>query len=666
MRMIGQLGLLLAFVASGYAAFAGLVGWLVHHRTLSRSGLYAAVASVGSLTVTLTVLAWALVKRDFTFRYVADYSSWLLEWYYSLSALWVGQAGSLLLWSWMLGILALAYRFGPGTGSSTLQDGTLGVLMACLCFLVVIMVFGADPMAPSVVVPQEGIGLGPLLHHPAMLVHPPIVFFGYAAWTIPFALAVTALVAGKLDEWVREARPWSLVAWVVLGVGILLGASWAYEELGWGGYWGWDPVENGSLIPWLTGSALIHTLMTWRYRGALKKSAVSLAIATFGMCNFATFLTRSGVFSSVHAFSQSPIGWMFLGLMAFLAVGGAALVWMRRRALNSESPIAHFWSREAFVLLSVLLLLLLATVTAAGTLIVPVSKILFGRQITVGPAFYNYVLIPTGLLLLAALALAPVLEWGKPPSRAQQKILGLSCSLGIVVAIAGIGLGLRNVIGLCVAAFATLAISALIGSMLLDAERRRDREAQWPLVQAILGNRRKYAGFLIHMGFVCLAIGVAGSSLGTVRQDVTLNENESIEWQGRTIQYQRLTQRELPDKLVAEAVLHVTPKSGPAYTLRPARHLHLLQNEWTTEVDIHSGWSGDFYTVLNYGEGEGRVGLTFVHNPLMRFLWLGGGIMVVGATIALWPTRRCIAVESEEPMVAPLHRARTTPLAMAG
>jgi cytochrome c-type biogenesis protein CcmF len=670
--MIGELCLLCAFVASGFAAFATLVGWLGSHGTLRRSGLVAAVGSVLALSVTLVVLAWALVAKDFSFRYVADYSSWLLAWYYSLAALWVGQAGSLLLWAWLLGILSLAYRFWRATKLSRLRDGTLGVLMVCLCFLTTLMVFGADPMESSVVVPTEGVGLGPLLHHPAMLVHPPIVFIGYAAWTIPFALAVAALVrragfqpadheqtdwqaesvphtmqagsppdaAGKLEaDWVREARGWSLFAWTVLGVGILLGASWAYEELGWGGYWGWDPVENGSLIPWLTGSALIHALMTWRYRGVLKKTAVSLAIATFGMCNFATFLTRSGVFSSVHAFSQSPIGWMFLIFMGVLAVGGTALVLVRRRALAADSPIASIWTREAFILLSAVLLLLLAMVTTAGTVIVPVTKILFGRQITVGPAFYNNMLIPTGLLLLGLMALAPLLQWGRPPDLMKRAVLFSCFGLGIGAAAVGFGFGLRNPIALAVTAMAAVAVSAVLGSLLLDARRRAAIDPRRPVVRAIHGNRRQYAGFLVHMGFVCVAIGVTGSSLGTSRREAILDEGESIEWAGRTIRYERLVQRELPDKLVAEAVLHVTPASAPAFTLQPARHLHLLPNEWTTEVAVHSTWKGDFYTILNSGEGGGRVSLTLVDNPLMRFLWLGGGVIVLGTAFSLWPAR---------------------------
>jgi cytochrome c-type biogenesis protein CcmF len=323
--------------------------------------------------------------------------------------------------------------------------------------------------------------------------------------------------------------------------------------------------------------------------------------------------------------------------MAVLGLGGAALILMRWRALIPDLPIASVWTREAFILMSAVLLLLLAFVTTSGTLIVPVSKILFGRQITVGPAFYNNVLIPTGLLLLGVMALAPVLQWGRKPSEAQRNVLYISVGLAIAAALVGLAFGLRNPVALAVATMVTIAVSALIGSALLDAQRRAEIDPRLPLVRAIRGNRRQYAGFLIHMGFVSVAIGVTGSSLGTSRQEVILSEDESIEWAGKKIHYERLVQRELPDKLVAEAVLHVTPAAGPSFTLQPARQLHLLPNEWTTEVAIHSTWSGDFYTTLNSGEGDGRVSLTFVNNPLMRFLWFGGGTIVVGAAASLWP-----------------------------
>ena len=250
-----------------------------------------------------------------------------------------------------------------------------------------------------------------------MLIHPPVVFLGYTLWTVPFALAAVALVSGQLDStWIRLARPWAVAAWAVLGAGILLGADWAYEELGWGGYWGWDPVENGSLMPWLTGTALIHFMMAWQYRRVFKRSALALAFATFGLCNFATFLTRSGIFSSLHAFSASPIGWLFLILMISLIVVGAWFLVSRRQQLRPEASIENLLSREACVLISATSLLLLTAVTIAGTLATALSLFVVGQTVMVGPAFYNYALVPTGLAILTTTALAPLLRWGAAPS----------------------------------------------------------------------------------------------------------------------------------------------------------------------------------------------------------------------------------------------------------
>ena len=306
MNTLGQLSLFVAFVASGYAAFVGIAGGR-RRRAIERSGVAAGLLGVAALTTVSLVLIHALLVKDFRFQYVAHYSSAELPWYYSLSAFWVGQAGSLLLWAWSLALVAVAFRFWPGRSMGPLVEPAFGLLMAYLCFLVAIMVFAADPMEPSMAVPQHGNGLSPLLQHPAMLIHPPIVFLGYALWAVPFALAIAAMASGRLDaQWLRAARPWALLAWAVLGAGILLGGLWAYEELGWGGYWGWDPVENGSLMPWLTGTALIHGLLGWQHRGVLKKTVVLLAIVTFGLCNFATFLTRSGIFSSLTPSASRP------------------------------------------------------------------------------------------------------------------------------------------------------------------------------------------------------------------------------------------------------------------------------------------------------------------------------------------------------------------------
>lgn len=647
MRILGELCLLAAFVGSGFAAFTCLMGGRRTHRTIRVGGLLAAGASVLALTVVLLVLAWALIDKDFGFAYVTQYSSNLLPWYYSLSALWVGQSGSLLLWAWFAGALASLLRFWPRPQPNVLREPTFGVLMACLCLLTAIMVFAADPMKPSLSPSQDGVGLNPLLQHPAMLIHPPVVFLGYALWGIPFALATAALATGRLDAvWVRQARPWALAAWVVSGAGILLGADWAYEELGWGGYWSWDPVENGSLIPWLTGTALIHTLMTWQYRGSFKKTAICLAIATFGMCNFAAFLTRSGIFSSLHAFSQSSIGWLFLALMIGLATGGALLVVFRRKALSSERPIQHVLSREALVLVSIITLLLITAATVAGTVITTLSGVLIGKPIMVGPAFYNNVLIPTGLVLLAATATAPLLRWGSAPTPSQKKCLLLSAGVGSMAAMIGWAVGELHAIESAVVGLAVFAIGSLLAALVLDAQRKGAGRFWYGLFRVLRDSRRQYAGFLIHIGFVCLAVGVAGSSLRTHQHEFVISAGESVEWGGRTIRLAQVIQRELPDKLVAEAELEITQGGTRRSTLLPAQHFHFLQQQWTTEVAIQSAWNGDLYAIFDAAEDNDKVRLTLIENPMMRWLWLGGWIMGLGALIRLWPARRRLAIVS--------------------
>ena len=361
MRVVGELCLLVAFVGSGFAAFVHLTQRGRGHRLLRASGDGGLVVERPGTHAGNGDSRWGPVQQGF-FLHVRR----------SLFQ----QAPALVLFS--VGPVGRSGRFAPAVGLAVgaagrpfplvagrsirvhLRSPAFGVLMGCLCFLSAVLVFAADPMEANLSNVPEGVGLSPLLQHPAMLIHPPIIFLGYALWTVPFALAAVALLYGELDtNWIRQARTWSLLAWAVLGVGILLGAEWAYEELGWGGYWAWDPVENGSLLPWLTGTVLIHSMMAWQHRRMLKKTAVMMAFVTFGLSNFATFLTRSGVFSSLHAFSQSPIGWLFLGLMIVIGIGGGVLIVLRWQSLAPERAIDSVMSREAGIVIGSLALLLL-------------------------------------------------------------------------------------------------------------------------------------------------------------------------------------------------------------------------------------------------------------------------------------------------------------------
>ncbi len=639
MQGYGQTFLLVVLICSSYAAYVHLVCRPERGRLLHRVATLCGVIAFLGLSATVAILATALITRDFTLDYVARYSSRLLPWHYSLSALWVGQAGSLLLWAWISSALILLFRFvSPQRGR--LNDTAFGVQLACLCFLTAIMIFAADPLKPSLAAPREGLGLSPLLQHPSMLIHPPVIFCAYAMWTIPFSLAVAALLEGQFEgTWTQLARPWALFAWTILLAGLLLGAHWAYQELGWGGYWGWDPVENGSLLPWLTGTAFLHCLMAWRYRNCLKKTALGLAILTFGLCNFATFLTRSGIFSSVHAFSESPIGWMFLGLMVVLLLGGTTLLFRHRLALQPEKATTTLWARETMVLGATLLLLVLTLIVLIGTLVGPVSNWLTGHTVLIAAPFYNNVLIPTGLLLLGSTALVPLLRWGQPPTSVQRRCLWGSAGVGVMGVLGAWLLGAQHWISLLVAGCAGVATATLLASLVLDGRRQHPDRLWQGMISALRTGRRHYAGYLAHMGFVALVIGITGSALGTRRQEVTMKEGESLSWAGRVIHYVHLDQFEQPDKLVVEAVLEISHPGQTSAVLRPGRHFHLLQNEWTTEVDTHSTWLGDFYTVLNAGLGNGEIALTLVDNPLMRWIWFGGFLMGLGALLALWPTR---------------------------
>ncbi len=668
MTAFGQLCLLTAFVATGYSAFACFVAWRRQHLLLQRVGAGAGAAGVLAMTLATAILAVALLVHDFRFAYVAQYSSRSLAWYYALSAFWVGQAGSLLFWAWSVGVLAVIYRFWPrsaaekGTGPICAKcpegghrpkvgrgkldlspfppprEPAFAVLMAYQCFLAAVMVFGADPMQPSLTVPHDGAGLSPLLQHPAMVLHPPIVFLGYAGCAVPFALAAAALLSGRLDAgWVREARPWAFFSWTALGIGILIGAYWAYEELGWGGYWNWDPVENGSLIPWLTATAMIHAAMVYRRRGGLKRSTLLLAVATFAACNFAAFLTRSGIFSSLHAFSQSPIGWMFLLLIGGLAACTTALLLRRRAATAPDSPLAGLLAKEGVAAASVFVLILLAAAVFFGTVSLPVSQVFFPHKVLVGAGFYNSVLIPTGLLLLAAMAAAPLLRWGAPPETPQ--VTALLTATGTGVAAAGLSWlgGFRQPLVLAVVGLAVMTATALIGSWILDARRSSTATSRLGWLPPLRNRRRTYAGYLMHLGLACLAVGVAGSSLGTRQHEATLGGGESMRWANRDIRFVRLLQQRLPEKLLVRAELAVTPDGAAPYTVLPAQEYYFLQNEWRTKVAVHSTWSSDFYAILHSGQGQDRIQLTVVENPLMRWLWLSGGIVLAAAVPWFWP-----------------------------
>ena len=445
---------------------------------------------------------------------------------------------------------------------------------------------------------------------------------------------LSALLTGRIDRhWFDQARRWALCAWTILGLGILLGAKWAYDELGWGGYWSWDPVENASLMPWLTGTALIHCGLAWHYRGLLKRATLLLAVITFALCNFAAFLTRSGIFGGLHEFSQSPIGWMFLLLMGMIAIMAFVLIPLRRKSLAADNQISGIFSRESFVTIATIGWLGLAIVVFLGTVAVPLSGILFAHTITVGPAFYNYALMPVGIVLLLTTAAAPALRWGAAVKPGQRKALCIALLIAVLIVFVAAALGVGRLLVLAVTGSATFALVVFLAALFLDGTSVT-AFSHWKKIFTVLRvHRRRYAGFAVHLGFVAIAVGVTASSLCAGRWETTMRRGDTVEWAGRSIHFTALKQQQYPDKLVVKAQLDISTASQRPVTLFPAQHLHLLQNQWSSEVAIDSSLSGDFYVILDSGRGEEQIHVTFMDNPLMCWIWWGGAFIGLSALV---------------------------------
>jgi len=514
MKFIGQLCLLVALLTSGYAAIVLLVFRRSATRRLLHSANICGMVALLSLTGAIGMLA-------------STYSSPTLPWRDSLSALWAGPAGSLLLWAWALAGLSAVFRLSR-TSDVRLRDCAFGVLLGNLAVIAVILVFAAHPFKPGLATPSEGADLSPLLQDPSKLIHPPVIFCAYAACAIPFALTVAALLLGKLDAaWTHLVRPWALFAWSALIVGPVLGAIWAHHEFGWIGDRSSHLVENAPILPWLTGTAFLYCLMAWRGGNCLKKTTVALGIGTFGLCYFATFLIHGSVFNGIQAFTVRPIGWMFLAVTAALMGGGLALLIARRRELLPERVAQSWLARESMIFISTLSLVTLALVVMASALVAPLSQVLLGRMIIVDPLYYSRAVILVGLVLLAATAVVPLLQWGERPDRRQRRVFAFCLAVGKIAASLGAVAGLRQFASVWVVGFATVAITAFVGAMILEL-RHGDPHGALPRIGPSLRHtRRRFAGYGAHLAIIMLAIGMTGSSLGTHRHDV---ENPMMPW----------------------------------------------------------------------------------------------------------------------------------------
>ena len=583
--------------------------------------------------------------RKVSFRLPEEYSSRDTALIYTISGFWAGQEGSLLLWAWVLAIFASIATWQNRRRHPDLMPWVQAVLMVNQVFILFVLVFLSDPFAQLPATPPDGQGLNPLLENMGMFFHPTTLYLGYVGFTMPFAFAIAALVKSRLgDEWIRSTRRWTLVAWFFLTLGNLFGAQWAYVELGWGGYWGWDPVESASFMPWLVGTAYLHSVMVQQRRGMLKVWNLVLIIVTYSLVLFGTFLTRSGVLSSVHTFGQSGLGPFFLGFIGLTLAASIGLLVDRLPQLHSDHELDSFLSREASFLFNNLILVGAAFATFWGTIFPLVSEAVRGVKITVGPPFFNQVEGPIFLTLIALKGICPLIGWRKASRDNLIRNFLYPLAGAAAFAVVLFLLGVREVYAL--AAFGACAF--VVATLLIEFYRGvRARRATYgesvprALLRLIWHNKPRYGGYIVHLGVILIAAGVAGSSLFQAVADATLAPGESMQINQFTLINRGLVDYPTASRRVVAATVDVVSDGKLVGSLTPSKEFRPNDENPASKVAIRTTLQEDLYVVLaGWDDKETTATFKVYINPLVVWLWIGGAVLLFGAAIAIWPDRR--------------------------
>jgi cytochrome c-type biogenesis protein CcmF len=696
MAPVGQACLFLALATCGYGIGASLYGALTGRRDWVDSGRRSVYGLAVLTTAAFAVLEIAFLRSDFHFDVVATHSSTTTPTFYRAAAAWSSQEGSLLLWVWLLSLWSSLVLFLVRRRLRDVAPYATAVLLGFGAFFTALLVFAVSPFHTVAQAPPEGTGLNPLLRHPSMMIHPPMLYSGYTLWAVPFAFAIGALVVRRVDaDWIRATRRFALAAWFFLGVGILLGARWSYAELGWGGYWAWDPVENASLLPWLTGTAFLHSVMVQEKRGMLKVWNVSLILATGTLAVLGTFLVRSGILDSIHAFGASTLGVPFVSLIGLMIAGSVYLVVTRRDALRSEHRLDSLLSREAVFVANNLVLVGLAFVVFWGTFFPLISEAVTGTKAAVGPPWFNRYTVPLALLLVLLSGIGPVIAWRRATlANARRNFLWPTvAALVVLVALLAIGVT-GSATALIMFVFAAFVVGVLSQELWRGVGARRAMTSEGParaLVSLVRRNRRRYGGYTVHLGMAVLFVGVAASSAFQHARDVRLTPGQTATVGGYQVTYVRPTARVDErdggvERVALGADLRVRRHGAKVADLHTERGYYpasapfasgglvrgLFEGEATSEVGMKAGPLRDVWTVIQpdpeylnkvisgvadrtadkpVAQQENAVrGLLAVYqrgvipaqfrllvSPLVAWIWIGGLIVFAGGLIALWP-----------------------------
>ena len=675
--------LALALLITLYAAGAAIYGGLRNRAAWVESARSAMLLVFPMITLVVIILEYLLVTGDYQLEFVYNVANSTMPLYLKLTALWGGQSGSLIFWSWLMSAFAFVVTLRKWERDREFLPWVIAVPMITLAFFLSLSVFVENPfnrywalangtsaslMFPpagaTAIFPSDGIGLNPLLRHPGMIIHPPMLYLGFVSFVMPFAFAFAALMTRRTDDrWIRLTRRWTLVAWLFLSLGLLLGSRWAYDVLGWGGYWGWDPVEIAAFMPWLSGTAFLHSVMIQEKRGIFKRWNLILIILTYSLVIFGTFLTRSGVLSSVHAFAQSAIGplfFTFIGITFSISLG---MLLHRWNALHSEGQMTSLLSRESLFLYNNLLFIAILAVCFTGVIFPLISELLTGQQVTVGPPWYKSITGPLFAGLIFLMGVAPLSAWGhstvKTLGRAIWKPAVVSLVvLGLVIASGVTSPGALLAFWLC--AF-TAAITLYEYGRGIWARHKATGEDPFTALWRLIGrNRRRYGGYIIHIGVILMALGVIGIEMFQTQTQATIPQGGSMSLAGYTITYKSLAEFDTTDgRNVARAVVDVFKNGKQVAELYPRRDFYVAEQQPMTIAGLLSSPEDDLYVILVDWNPISSQGATFkiFHNPLVYWLWVGGYLFIAGTLVAAWPDRDPVPEKVRVPAWAAKGRA---------
>ncbi|MEO5579754.1 MAG: heme lyase CcmF/NrfE family subunit [Gemmatimonadaceae bacterium] len=666
MILVGELSLWVALLMAIWAATVSFAGGALRRSDLAVSGERAIHATLGMVVLASAGLWTALFTHDFSIKYVASFSSANLPKVYTFTAFWAGQAGSMLFWCLILGTYASLAVYSNRTRNRALMPYVTGTLAVVLVFFLATMCLGANPFERLDWIPPDGRGMNPQLQNPGMAIHPPTLYLGYVGTTVPFAFAIAALLTRRLDaEWLAAVRRWTLFSWFFNTIGILLGMWWAYVELGWGGYWAWDPVENASLLPWLVNTAFLHSIMVQEKRGMLRKWNVTLVVSTFLLSIFGTFITRSGIISSVHSFAQSPVGNWFAGFLVLGIVVTAYLVSTRLKDLESRANLESMVSREAAFLYNNLILVGIAFSVLWGTVFPIITEAVRGEKITVGPPFFNAVNVPLGLLLLLLTGIGPLIAWRRASIGNLQRQFAGPVISGATTCFILLVFGMRDVAAILAYSFAGLVTMTIVQEFYkgVGARRRMYGEQVLPaFARLIARNRRRYGGYIVHMGIVVIFAAFAGLAFKK-DFDVTLKAGDVKEVTdpfGRQWKFvsQGVSRYDVLNRKVTAIALDVSRDGQREGLLTSEKRQHVDSRgaptfEPSTEVGIMESFRQDVYVVLAGVGADDTAELRITFNPLVRWVWIGGALMAIGGLIVMWPQARRRRPESGYAAVMP-------------